>query len=460
MKTYTLEESEVMIDDPFAFFRTDHPTRAFNGKRASVHREWMVAHVFSEGWVDGKTWLFCGGDKVKARYCPCGNMVKVPPVGFGYTETSNYCSRGCSRKFSHVKAAENNMRKYGVKTTLQLKTVKDKTVATMLERYGTTNLQGIPEVREKIKKTCLERYGAPSYVESESGKARISKTVMDLYGVSKPLQSNEVQQKCKETLFKKYGVASPLQSKEIYDRTKKTNLERYGTEFIGSAMADAISEGQQRHWSNVIGEDAYASLRDSDLMEYQYRTFGVAWMVHEYGVSDVLIYRRLRELDIDADSKTTKIEKDVAAMVEAAGFEFVKNNRTLLGGLEIDIYLPEFGIGIECNGEYWHASNPELPHTHASDYHYQKFLLAKSKGIRLFQFWGHEILDTPETVLETIEKAKNGFKPEADKKGLITIDNMKPFIIDGNLYHLEEPKMAVWNGLELWDAGTSYFLSK
>lgn len=44
----------------------------------------------------------------------------------------------------------------------------------------------------------------------------------------------------------------------------------------------------------------------------------------EYGVSDVLIYRRLRELGIDADSNTTKIEKAVAGMMKEAGFKFVK----------------------------------------------------------------------------------------------------------------------------------------
>lgn len=228
---------------------------------AAVHEEWMKTHVFSKGWSDGKTWLFCAGDKTKARFCPCGNMVKVPPVGFGYTETSNYCSQGCSRKYSHVKAAENNMRKYGVKTTLQLRTVKDKGAATMLAKYGTTNTHEIPEVREKIRNTCIKRYGAPSYVESECGKARISKTVKEKYGVSNPLQSSEVQKKCRETLFKNYGVSSPLQSKEIFERAKKTNLERYGTEFIGSAMSDAISDGHRKHWSNVFGEEAYAPRR-------------------------------------------------------------------------------------------------------------------------------------------------------------------------------------------------------
>lgn len=459
MKKYTIEESNEMIDDPWTFFRSVNPSRAFNGKLASVHEEWMIANVLSKGWVNGKTWFYCGGDKTKARFCPCGKMVKVPPSGFGYTVSSNYCSRRCSRKNSHMKAAENNMRKYGVKTTLQLKEVRDKITSTLLAKYGTTKPQETQEVKEKTRKTCLERYGAPSYVESEHGKAKISKMVAEKYGVSTPLQSSVVQKKCRETLFKNYGVSSPLKSKEIYERVKKTNFERYGTEFIGSAMSDAISEGHRKHWSNVIGEDAYSRLRDRDLMEYQYRTFGVVWMVGEYGVSDVLIYRRLHELGINTDSNTTKIEKDVAAMLEDAGFEFFKNDRTILDGLEIDIYIPEYKIGIECNGEYWHASNSDYSHAKEKGYHYQKFLLAKSKGIRLFQFWGFEIIETPEDVLETIEKAKNGFKPDAER-GFIKIDNMKPFIIDGNLCHLEEPKMTVWNGLELWDAGTSYFLSK
>lgn len=89
----------------------------------------------------------------------------------------------------------------------------------------------------------------------------------------------------------------------------------------------------------------------------------------------------------------------------------------------------------------------------------KSFFWPNQRGYIFSSSGGFEIIETPEDVLETIEKAKNGFKPKAER-GFIKIDNMKPFIIDGNLYHFEEPKMTVWNGLELWGAGTSYFLSK
>ena len=66
-------------------------------------------------------------------------------------------------------------------------------------------------------------------------------------------------------------------------------------------------------------------------------------------------------------------------------FNVIKNNRTILNGKEIDIYIPELKIGIEFNGDYWH--NEKFVY---SKYHQEKSLLAEDKGIFLYHIFEYE----------------------------------------------------------------------
>ena len=74
-----------------------------------------------------------------------------------------------------------------------------------------------------------------------------------------------------------------------------------------------------------------------------------------------------------------------------------ENKKHFLNGLEVDIYIPEYKVAIECNGVYWHQtefiknnnrylyvpnSNFKLP-----DYHFKKSKAAFDKGIRLIHIW-------------------------------------------------------------------------
>ena len=58
--------------------------------------------------------------------------------------------------------------------------------------------------------------------------------------------------------------------------------------------------------------------------------------------------------------------------------EVIHNNRTILDGKELDIYIPEKKLAIEYDGLYWHCSlNKE------NDYHFNKTKACDNKGIRL-----------------------------------------------------------------------------
>ena len=60
-----------------------------------------------------------------------------------------------------------------------------------------------------------------------------------------------------------------------------------------------------------------------------------------------------------------------------------KKTRKVLDGYEIDIYIPEIKVGIEYNGSAFHASKNGIFSNKDKYYHRDKFLLARSKGIKL-----------------------------------------------------------------------------
>lgn len=433
-KARTLWESEAM-GVSVKTFKSER--RGINTSQTRMHQEWIRKHVLGAGWPDIKTFVACDGDFTKAKRCVCGALVTAR-TAFGYTDTNNYCSRQCAAKFSVEKAKQTSVERFGSSHYSKTEEYITRRTKTNLERYGVEHVKQTEWAKEKSKRTNLERYGAEHYIQTEDGKKRTAETNVLRYGTTNPAANSEVKEKITRTFEERYG-GHPMHSEMVKERQRQTMVSKYGVE----------------HPSMIANPRASAIMKDETLLRNLYEKLGSTVAVGDFlGVNNTAVGKNMEKLGIPRNSRFSGLEKffhnNISDVVEY-------NNRTILGGLEIDLYLPEHNIGIECHGEYWHASNSKFPK--APNYHFQKFLLAKSKGIRLFQFWGFEIIETPEDVLETIEKAKYGFKPDAER-GFIKIDNMKPFIIDGNLYHLEEPKMTVWNGLELWDAGTSYYYSK
>lgn len=441
----------------------ERPDGTIKRKRSNEQKAFLAA-VVASGWPDIPTWFYCSKNGIPCKTCVvCGAKLNVLSVksGFGYR---GWCSKDCFKKDNeeaYERRASTNIERYGFSTPAKNETVREKAreswaaktdeekqtiierrSETSLKKYGTKYPSQSNKIKDKIRKTTIERHGGFGL---QANRDVYEQTMLERYGVTSPLKSEAIRSKHRETCLNRYGVENVSSTKIVRDKVKETMLQSYG-----------IGVQNQQHLNREFrdGVTILEFLNDKKSIEALYFSRGIVGTSVDLGVCPRTVYNYLNKHNIQRRKGPSSLE---TFFINNLGEDVVKNDRSLLDGLEIDLYLPEYRIGIECHGEYWHASNSKFPK--APNYHFQKFLLAKSKGIRLFQFWGFEIIETPEDVLETIEKAKNSFKPDAEG-GFIKIDNMKPFIIDGNLYYLEEPKMTVWNGLELWGAGTSYFLSK
>ena len=79
-------------------------------------------------------------------------------------------------------------------------------------------------------------------------------------------------------------------------------------------------------------------------------------------------------------STFSKQENKIADFIESLGFEVIRNDRTQIAPLELDIYIPELSLAIEYNGIFWHSEAHK-----EKKYHQKKYLKCKDQGISLFQ---------------------------------------------------------------------------
>jgi len=107
-------------------------------------------------------------------------------------------------------------------------------------------------------------------------------------------------------------------------------------------------------------------------------------------VSDTLsLFGKERALKTNLSAKHTyisKAEKEIIDFLTANGIHCEKN-RSILKGKEIDIYIPEKGIGIEYDGLRWHS---QWSGNKAPSFHAEKTNECKKHGIRLIHIFEDE----------------------------------------------------------------------
>ena len=84
--------------------------------------------------------------------------------------------------------------------------------------------------------------------------------------------------------------------------------------------------------------------------------------------------------------QSSKKEKDVADFIRSVyNGKILTNDRTILSGREVDIFLPDVKIAFEFDGVFWHNENNK-----GTEYHLQKTIDCDEKGIRLIHIFEDE----------------------------------------------------------------------
>ena len=277
----------------------------------------------------------------------------------------------------------NYFKKYNIKKSKE--SIEEKRKQTCLDKYGTDNVSKSSTIKEKIKQSNQEKYGANAFTATKEGKEKILNTKEEKYGSSNynnieknretklfrygdPYFSN--RKKYVETMNKNYGVSNSFQLK----KTLNANLENLIlTKNYNSDFLKYISDREAS--IEFLKNKNYSYFDLAKIFNARY--YIIQNWVKRLNLEDYIDYKFKGKSHYE-DDITNFIHKDL-------NIDNVVLNSKILNGQEIDIYLPDYKLGIEFNGTYWHSDlfKDKL-------YHFNKSILAEQLGIRLVHIYQYE----------------------------------------------------------------------
>ena len=254
----------------------------------------------------------------------------------------------------------------------------------------------------KIKQTNLENYGVTSPMHREEVKQKIKKTNLEKHGVSCILQLQTTKDKLKE----KFGVSNISQSNYWKESVKKTWINKGGHVFTDGSKLNEAAKDTLKKELVIDGDFSYHQLaawkRDGETFELHGRMNGFNVSFHDYVKDEVVMthecgYEQINSIK-DArlfrclkcqPLKFSKFECEVFEFINSINVTVIRNDRRQIAPLELDLFLPEFNLAIECNGDYWHSfDRPETKEERNK--HLVKLELCLNKNIDLIQITEYE----------------------------------------------------------------------
>lgn len=251
------------------------------------------------------------------------------------------------------------------------------------------------------KDTMMERYGAlvsPKTRQKASERAhelfvKGRKTLMERYGVEAPSHVEGSQEKRIATLQERYGVDDVSKIPSVVERIKERQLDRY-TEM-------------GRKWVDVLGVDKRV---DDDR-----QLFNIDYKCKECGYLDVM---KGETFKWRCDNDITPCKSCSGQKGGSAGenelYEYVasilpdqhisRNDRHLLGPLELDIVIDELDVAFEYDGMFWHSYDSHET-TEERRSHLNKTEQCEEIGLRLIHVFESEWMTKQEIVKSRIASA-------------------------------------------------------
>lgn len=309
----------------------------------------------------------------------------------------------------------------------------------------------------KIKPSKIEKNGTCWYEKSvfnnvkkffdenpNSAKIFYKDTVMMKYGVENVSQSEEIKEKKRNTSIKNFGVdnhtklessrkhLSEQSKKNAKSRMSKASKTREDNILKFELENDCISLVHLNKRDN-IGYDKYGRFSEAihkmglDYLEYKDNIF-----VKNEDVSKIHEYRKICH-----EHLTSYFENDILDFVKSIyDGEVLNNIRKIIYPKELDIYIPQKKVAIECDGLYWHSDKMK-----PNDYHLDKTITCEEKGIRLLHIfedeWNFKKEICKSIIVESLGIYQNKIDSEKCVVDEINEDLAKEFLENNSIYDFE-----------------------
>jgi hypothetical protein len=212
---------------------------------------------------------------------------------------------------------------------------------------------------KKSKVTKKLRYGSENY----NNRTKAEATTEKKYGVKNYFKRTDL---ISNHIRRKYGVDNISYNREVVERRAKK-----------------ISK---THRSKVSHETI---LWNKELLEHEYIKNGksISRIAREYEVSDSWLGSKLKNyFGIEKIERTNGFEVEVFEFIaDNYSGKILRNARNIIPPKELDIYLPDLNLAIECNGVYYHTTKFRSKFMHMN-----KTELCENKNIQLIHIFDHD----------------------------------------------------------------------
>ena len=286
------------------------------------------------------------------QYCICGNLKK-------WNKSHGYVS--CS-----------------------IKCRSEATRVTVENKYGTTNVMKVESIKNKVVDTFIRKYNNRSYLGSEA--------MVEELGYKNPMQNDEIKKRREENILLNHGVSHTSKIENVKQKLRNIAIDRNMNLHFGENPMRKSEIIDKIKITNIINRNVY-----DEFEIFEIKSGGIWKIRHKKCNSEFECYsntfkNRLNHNIEPCDNcnprnnKWSSLEIKIKKFLESINVNFNENNRKILNGQELDFYLPDFNLGIEINGLYWHS----YLYKHKS-YHQDKYKRCKELGISLLQIYEDDI---------------------------------------------------------------------
>lgn len=288
----------------------------------------------------------------------------------------------------HKKHSQSNtsMRLYGVSHTSKVPEIEEKRKQTMINTYGVENIMKLPDVRKELRANMIKNHGV-EYAYQLVNQDKINNWHDTLFNTL-------IQDATWINVLKQICIMNNWQYDASMFSEKQLNVHH--RDFIlSNETPDSVTQLLT----------LYTDITHT-LLSYPSNQLFRLHIAGRFNRTWLRYYRKLELVDVDESSiqsytGSSNYEAKMMNILDEHHINYIANNRKILDGKEMDFYFPDYQVGIEINpncthnsNEYALTSNRVMYNSYKQpNYHYQKYLKAKEKGITLIQWFSNDLVD-------------------------------------------------------------------
>lgn len=306
-----------------------------------------------------------------------------------------YCSKECmesDREVINKRVKDTVIEKYG-ELGLRCKEITEKKKKTNLMKYGCEYASQNEDVKRKALETNKRNHGGILAMHNPLTKAKIVETNLQRYGVPYAQQLDEIKAKVKQTNLERYGYTCNFADSQKREEYKQICVEKYGDDYAKQIAIKAKKTFMAKHG---VANYQHLNRPHVELYEKDYVLENFIDENNEFMVNEFCAFFNVSRGMCDKFKVNNNImnrnndwHRGRSSSIEQELFDSIpcenkyQNDKTILGGMELDMVLPDIKLAIEYDGLYWHS----VQQGKGESYHLDKTKRCLEKDYQLFHIF-------------------------------------------------------------------------